>query len=55
MAYKFGYPRNASYSRIGNFLFRPTLLYSPFELPRLYLVKDASVWGFCAERYCRSC
>ncbi len=46
MAYKFGYPRNASYSRIGNFLFRPTLLYSPFELPRLYLVKDASVWGF---------
>ena len=46
MAYKFGYPRNAGFSRMRSFLFRPTLLYAPFELPRLYLVKDIAVYGF---------
>jgi hypothetical protein len=46
MAYKFGYPKNRSYSKIEHFLKYPTLLYSPFALPRLYLVKTAALWGF---------
>lgn len=47
MAYKFGYPRNASFSRLHNFLFRPTLLYAPFRIPRPHMVKDAAIMGFC--------
>ncbi|MHB9029775.1 MAG: hypothetical protein ACYC9O_13495 [Candidatus Latescibacterota bacterium] len=46
LAYKFGYPRNKSYSRITHFLRYPTLLYAPFPLPKLHLVKTASLAGF---------
>jgi hypothetical protein len=48
LAYKFGYPRNKSYSRLTHFLRFPTLLYAPFALPRLFLVKTASLVGFTA-------
>ena len=46
MAYKFGYPRNSTYSKLEHFLKYPTLLYAPFALPRLYLVKYACLYGF---------
>lgn len=46
LAYKFGYPRNKTYSRAVHFLKYPTLLYAPFELPKLYLVKTFSLFGF---------
>ena len=45
MAYKFGYPRNSNYSRMAHFLKYPTLLYAPFPLPRLYLVKLGCISG----------
>ena len=45
LAYKFGYPRNPSYSRLRHFLFYPTLLYAPFALPNLYLIKQICLWG----------
>jgi hypothetical protein len=48
LAYKFGYPRNKSYSRFTHFLRYPTLLYAPFALPRLFPVKTASLVGFTA-------
>ena len=44
-AYKFGYPGNRSYSKLKHFFCYPTLLYAPFSLPRLYLVKNASIIG----------
>ena len=34
IAFKFGYPRNRGYSRLRTFFRRPTLLYSPLELPQ---------------------
>ncbi len=34
IGFKFGYPRNAGYSRLKTFFFRPTRLYSPLDLPR---------------------
>ncbi len=46
LAYKFGYPKNKSYSRIEHFLRYPTLLYAPFELPKLHRVKTAALYGF---------
>jgi hypothetical protein len=46
LAYKFGYPRNKSYSRLSHFLRYPTLLYAPFPLPKLHLVKTVSLAGF---------
>jgi hypothetical protein len=46
LAYKFGYPRNKTYSRVEHFLKYPTLLYAPFELPPLHLVKTVSLFGF---------
>ncbi len=45
LAYKFGYPKNKSYSKILHFIRYPTLLYAPFELPRLYLVKYLCLAG----------
>ena len=48
LAYKFGYPRNTSYSRLTHFLKYPTLLYAPFAIPRLYCVKTAALGGFAA-------
>ncbi|MFC1508857.1 hypothetical protein ACFL60_04105 [Candidatus Omnitrophota bacterium] len=39
LAYKFGYPKNRNYSKLDHFLHYPTLLYAPFALPRLYLIK----------------
>ncbi|MDP2983529.1 MAG: transglutaminase-like domain-containing protein [Candidatus Latescibacter sp.] len=50
MAYQFGYPRNKTFSRVEHFLRYPTLLYAPFALPRLYLVKNAVLAG-CAVSF----
>lgn len=41
LAYKFGYARNMTFSRLHDFLFYPTLLYATFAAPRLYLIKQA--------------
>lgn len=46
MAYKFGYPRTRSFSRIHSFLFRPTLLYAPFRLPQYHLIKQFLLAAF---------
>lgn len=46
MAYKFGYPKNRTYSKIRHFIGYPTLLYAPFVLPRLCLVKNLFLAGF---------
>jgi len=46
LAFKFGYPKNKSYSRLAHFIRYPTLLYAPFALPRLYLVKQTVCAGF---------
>jgi len=43
IAYKFGYGRTKSYSKIKNFLCHPTLLYSTFYIPNLILVKNIAV------------
>ena len=40
LAYKFGYAKNFSYSRLKNFLFYPTLLYATFPVPRLIYLKQ---------------
>ena len=45
-AYKFGYGNNKSFSKIKNILNYTTLLYAPFTLPRLYLVKYCFLYGF---------
>lgn len=45
IAYKSGYPRNRSYSRLEGFLRYPTLLWAPFELPKLYRVKQGLLLG----------
>lgn len=46
IAYKFGYGNNRSHSKIKSFLNDTTLLYSPFSLPKTYLVKYISLYGF---------
>jgi hypothetical protein len=46
IGYQFGYGNNKSFSKIRNFLNYTTLLYSPFTLPKLYLVKVSFLWGF---------
>ena len=46
IAYKFGYPKNRSYSRLKHFICYPTLLYAPFALPKLYLIKNFLIAGF---------
>ncbi|MCE5251737.1 transglutaminase-like domain-containing protein [bacterium] len=46
LAYKFGYPRNKEYSRVGHFLHYPTLLYAPFALPKLCMIKTLVMAGF---------
>ena len=45
--YKFGYGNTGSFSKIRNFLGYITLLYAPFALPKLYLVKYFFLYGFC--------
>ena len=45
-AYKFGYGNNKSFSKIKNFINYTTLVYAPFTLPRLYLVKYIFLYGF---------
>ncbi len=45
MAYKFGYPRNRSYTHLEHFFRYPTLLYASFPLPRLFLVKTFPLAG----------
>jgi len=46
LAYKFGYANNKNFSKINNFLKHTTLLYAPFTLPKLYLIKYISLYGF---------
>ena len=46
IGYKFGYGNKKSFSKIKNFLGYTTLLYSPFALPKLYLVKYTALYGF---------
>ncbi|MCD6307613.1 MAG: hypothetical protein J7M24_01310, partial [Candidatus Latescibacteria bacterium] len=48
LAYKFGYPKNASYSKLVHFVKYPTLLYAPFALPNLYAVKRICIAGLAA-------
>ena len=45
-AYKFGYGNNKTFSKCKNFLCHTTLLYAPFTLPKLYLVKYFFLYGF---------
>jgi hypothetical protein len=40
LAYKFGYAKNKTYSKVKHFLHYNTMLYAPFSLPKLSLVKD---------------
>ncbi len=49
LGYTFGYGNNRSFSKIRNFLFSTTLLYAPFALPKLYLVKYIFMYGFIAS------
>ncbi len=46
IAYKFGYGRNKSFSKVKDFLSHTTLLYAPFVLPRGYLLKYIFLYGF---------
>lgn len=46
IAYKFGYANNKNFSKISNFLKHTTLLYAPFTLPKLYLIKYIFLYGF---------
>jgi len=46
IAYKFGYGRNKSFSKVKDFLTHTTLLYAPFALPRGYLLKYIFLYGF---------
>ena len=39
IAYKFGYGRNKSFSKLKDYLTHTTRLYAPFKLPRGYLLK----------------
>ena len=45
-AYKFGYGNNKTFSKSKNFLYYTTLLYAPFALPKLYLIKYFFLYGF---------
>lgn len=45
-AYKFGYGNNKSYSKVKNYLCYTTLLYAPFALPKLYIIKFVFLYGF---------
>ncbi len=43
LAFKFGYGNTASFNRLKNFLFEPTLLYADFPLPPLDVARVASL------------
>jgi hypothetical protein len=45
LAFKFGYGRNKGYSKLRNFVSRPTFLYADFPLPRLYFFKLLAAAG----------
>ena len=45
LAYKFGYPNNKDFNKVGNFLKYTPLLYASFTLPRLYLIKYFFIYG----------
>jgi len=51
-AYKFGYGAARSFSKVKNFLRYTTLLYAPFTLSRLYLVKYVFLYGFVVSLAC---
>ena len=46
IAFKFGYGAAKSYSKLKNFVFYPTLLYSKFPVPKLYRIKLFFLSGF---------
>jgi hypothetical protein len=46
IAYKFGYGKDKSFSKIKNFLHYPTLLYSTFPVPRYFQTRQAVTWLF---------
>jgi hypothetical protein len=46
LAYKFGYSKNRTYSRLKHFLFYPTHLVATFALPNRYRVKWVFLGGF---------
>ena len=45
LAFKSGYPRNKTYSKLKHFFRYPTLLYAPFSLPGLYAVRQWCLVG----------
>ena len=45
IAYRFGYPRNPSYSKLKHFLFRPTPVLCDFKIPDYYVIKNIFVHG----------
>jgi hypothetical protein len=47
--YKFGYGNNKSMSKIRNFIRHTTLVYAPFQVPKLYRYKYVCLWGFPAS------
>jgi hypothetical protein len=44
--YKFGYGNSKSLSKVRNFIRHNTLVYAPFEIPKLCRIKYACLWGF---------
>ena len=51
LAYKFGYPKNKTYSKLTHFFRYPTLLYATFSLPGLYLIKNFCIAGFVVSLF----
>ena len=49
LAFKFGYGRNKSFSRLRDFTSYPTLLYADFPLPRLYVFRLLAAAGFAVS------
>ena len=46
LAYKFGYGNNKGFSKIKNFILYDTLLYAPFPVPGLNIMKHVCLKGF---------
>ena len=49
LAYRFGYGNSKTFSKWKDFLSHTTLLYAPFALPRLHLLKDVCLYGSLAS------
>ena len=45
MAFQFGYPKNRNFSKIGNYLTRPVLLFSTIEVPNGHGLKMSLLWA----------